>query len=64
MLPCQGGCPAYTQGCHKDCVSWKDFLSQQERQRREKKEYLRYYRELEMTRLRHLYRITAYWPAR
>ena len=46
MLPCQTACPNHQEGCHKECVRWKEFQVQQEIQRRKKKDYLKFYNEL------------------
>ena len=46
MLPCQTACPNHQEGCHKECVRWKEFQVQQEIQRRKKKVYLKFYNEL------------------
>lgn len=46
MLPCQPGCPAYCDGCHKNCAHWREFQARQREQRQAKKRYLDYYNEV------------------
>ena len=46
MLPCQSGCPAYHEGCHKTCGAWRQFQAQQTAQRQAKKQYLQFYNAL------------------
>ena len=46
MIPCRDHCPAYCEGCHKDCTKWKEVQQRCCEERQKKKAYLNYYREL------------------
>ena len=62
MLPCQGNCPDYQTGCHKQCQRWREYQQLQQVQRAKKTTYLRFYRELCGTITRQLRADSARYP--
>lgn len=64
MLPCQGQCPNFQTGCHKTCAHWRQYLSQQQKEREAKTAYLRFYFDLCDTVTRQLRAVTVRYPAR
>ena len=64
MLPCQGNCPDYQTGCHKQCQRWREYQQRQQLQRAQKTTYLRFYRDLCGTIARQLRADTARYPMR
>ena len=64
MLPCQGNCPRYVEGCHKECLRWKEFQQKQAVLRSAKKQYLRYYAEQSSAVLRQYRALGACYPVR
>lgn len=64
MLPCQGKCPRYQEGCHKSCLHWKQFQAEQSVRRLAKKQYLKYYAEQSCVVLRQLRALGACYPTR
>lgn len=63
MLPCQSGCPAYHEGCHKTCGAWRQFQAEQSAQRQAKKQYLQFYNTLSAQVVRQFRAIQCRRPA-
>ena len=62
MLPCQQNCPNFKSGCHKTCLSWKEFQQGQTRKRQAQKQYLKFYNELCTDRTQQLLAMQARRP--